>query len=266
VIDFHCHLDLYRAPFEVADEAQRLGVGVLSVTTTPSAWGGTSRIANDRSVVKTALGLHPQLAQERKHELPMFDRYIAETRFVGEVGLDGSAECLTSWADQIAVFEHILRACDEAGDKIVSIHSRRAAGPVLELLERFGGIRAPILHWFSGTRAELKRAVDRGCWFSIGPAMLAGTKGRSLLAEMPRERIVLETDGPFAHFRKSALRPWDVTLACRLLSKVWAVDYDHAEHKVRKNETLLLAPRDANMEGAAEWPVSHSPRPRGAKE
>ncbi len=241
MIDFHCHLDLYPAPFKVADEIQRLGVGVLSVTTTPSAWGGTSRIANDRSMIKTALGLHPQLAQERKHELRTFDRYLENTKFVGEVGLDGSPEYRSSWSDQIMVFDHILRACDEAGDKIISIHSRRAATPVLELLEKFGGIRDPILHWFSGTQVELRRAVDRGCWFSVGPAMLAGIKGRSLVTEMPHDRILLETDGPFAQFQKSALHPWDVTVACRLLSKVWGTDYNHAESKMRKNENLLLA-------------------------
>jgi hypothetical protein len=67
------------------------------------------------------------------------------------------------------VFDHVLRSCEEAEDKIVSIHSRRAAAPVLDSLDRFGGVRAPILHWFSGTRPELGRAADRGCWFSVGP-------------------------------------------------------------------------------------------------
>ncbi|KAA0114397.1 Qat anti-phage system TatD family nuclease QatD [Mycolicibacterium sp. P9-22] len=240
MIDFHCHLDLYRTPHEVAEEAHRLGVGVLSVTTTPSAWPGTYRLSEGRSTIKTALGLHPQLANERKHELRLFDRYLPDATFVGEVGLDGSPEHRSSWSDQELVFDHVLRSCEEAQDKIVSIHSRRAAGAVLDSLDKFGGIRAPILHWFSGTRAELRRAVGRGCWFSVGAAMLAGAKGRALVHEMPRDRVLLETDGPFAQVNRNALRPIDVAIACRSLADLWSTDYEDAELMIGKNERTLL--------------------------
>lgn len=240
MIDFHCHLDLYPNPHEVAEEAERRGIGILSVTTTPSAWPGTSRLAVGRSTIKTALGLHPQLASQRKQELRLFDRYLPDAAFVGEVGLDGSPEHRTSWADQASVFDHVLQSCAEAGNKIISIHSRRAAGPVLDSLDRFHGVRSPVLHWFSGTRAELRRAVARGCWFSVGPAMLAGAKGRALVHEMPRHRVLLETDGPFARANRRALRPTDATIACQAFADLWSTDYETAELTVRKNERLLL--------------------------
>ncbi|KAF0957677.1 Qat anti-phage system TatD family nuclease QatD [Rhodococcus sp. T7] len=241
MIDFHCHLDLYPNPSEMADEVQRRKVGVLSVTTTPSAWAGTSRLARDRTVIRTALGLHPQLAGERIHELKAFDRYVADTRFIGEVGLDGAPECRSFWSQQTRVFEHILHACSEAGDKVVSVHSRRAATPVLDLLDRFERVRMPILHWFSGSRTELRRAVERDCWFSVGPAMLAGAKGRALVAAMPRERVLLETDGPFAQLRRAALQPWDVAIACQSLSEVWGTDASETGRIISGNESTLLA-------------------------
>lgn len=240
MIDFHCHLDLYPNPSEIADELQQRGIGVLSVTTTPSAWTGTARLGEARPVIRTALGLHPQLASERRHELELFDRHFGETRFIGEVGLDGSPELRSSWAQQTDVFEHILKACDEAGDKVLSIHSRRAAKPVLDLLDSVEKVRFPVLHWFSGTRAELDRAITRGCWFSVGPAMLAGAKGRALVSAMPRDRVLLETDGPFAQVRRVPLNPWDITLACRSLSTVWEMEYADTAEAVRRNENLLL--------------------------
>jgi TatD DNase family protein len=241
VIDFHCHLDLYHRPSETIDEAQRRGIGILSVTTTPSAWAGTSRLAHGHSAIRTALGLHPQLADERRHELKDFDLHLGETRFVGEVGLDGSPEFRSTWAQQVKVFEHILNACSEVRDKVLSIHSRRAATSVLDLLDRFDSVRFPILHWFSGGHTELHRAIDRGCWFSVGPAMLAGAKGRALVAAMPRDRVLLETDGPFVQLRRAALQPWDVGLACRSLSDVWSIDYAEVERIIRNNESSLLA-------------------------
>ena len=70
----------------------RLGIYVLSVTTTASAWEGTAALAHGCPRIRTALGMHPQLAHERKHELPLFQRLIEKTDYVGEVGLDGSRE------------------------------------------------------------------------------------------------------------------------------------------------------------------------------
>ena len=71
--------------------------------------------------------------------------------------------------------------------------------------------------------------------------MLAGAKGRSLVAAMPRNRILLETDGPFAQLHRVALEPWDIAVACLSLSNVWNVDYPEAESIIRRNEVALLA-------------------------
>jgi TatD DNase family protein len=114
VIDFHCHLDLYPNPQAVRDECVRRGLYVLSVTTTPSAWGGTSALAARTQRIRTGLGLHPQLAHERQSELPLFDRFLPETRYIGEIGLDGSPEFRTNWQSQIVVFEQILAKCKAA--------------------------------------------------------------------------------------------------------------------------------------------------------
>lgn len=242
MIDFHCHLDLYQSPPAVADESQRRGVGLLSITTTPSAWSGTARLAEGRSAIRTAIGLHPQLAGQRKHELALFDRYLANTPFVGEVGLDGSPECRPFWGDQLEVFDHVLQACSAGDEKVISIHSRRAAKDVLDQLDRYDRIKTPILHWFSGSRSQLERAVGRGCWFSVGPAMLAGAKGRDLVADMPNDKVLLETDGPFAQVRRQGLNPWDITAALGPIAELWGVTVHEAQQRIEANERALLTP------------------------
>lgn len=242
MIDFHCHLDLYRSPSAVADESQRRGVGVLSVTTTPSAWNGTARLAEGRSVIRTAIGLHPQLAGQRKHELALFDTYLARTPFVGEVGLDGSPECRTFWEDQLEVFDHVLRACSVGDEKVISIHSRRAVKDVLDQLDRYARITTPVLHWFSGSHSQLERAIARRCWFSVGPAMLAGAKGRDLVSSMPNDKIVLETDGPFAQVRRQGLNPWDIATVLGPIAELWGMSEREAKKQIEANERALLAP------------------------
>jgi TatD DNase family protein len=241
MIDFHCHLDLYPDPVEMVREARSREMFVLSVTTTPTAFEGTSALASDAPRIRTALGLHPQLAHERKGELALFDELVSTTRYVGEVGLDGGPEFKRYWCDQQFVFDRILNACSTAGGRILSIHSRRAAGQVLDALERHPGAGVPVLHWFSGTRRELKRAVAMGCWFSVGPAMLAGEKGRALAAEMPQEKVLTETDGPFAQLDGRAACPWDAKGAIAALSAVWGKSELEIEARLLSNLKALVS-------------------------
>lgn len=242
MIDFHCHIDLYPAPADVAQICADRGIYVLSVTTTPSAWKITSSLAGRRT--QTALGLHPQLAYERKSELALFDKLLPKTSYVGEIGLDGAPEFRKSWQDQCDVFEHILRSCEDAGGRIMSIHSRRAASAVLDRIESYPRSGTPVLHWFSGSNKELDRAIDCGCWFSVGPAMLAGERGRKLAARMPRERMLTESDGPFASIDGRSLQPWDVSIAEANLANLWKVSQKEVASNLQENLRILAKRAD----------------------
>lgn len=241
MIDFHCHLDLYPDPQGIARACADHGVRVLSVTTTPSAWLQTSALAD--SLSWTALGLHPQLAHERNIELGLFDDLITRTRYVGEVGLDGGPEFRAHRRDQSAVFEHILQACARAGGRTMSVHSRRAADAVLDGLEAHPGAGTCVLHWFSGSQRELKRAIELKCWFSVGPAMLNGKRGRTLAALMPRDRILTESDGPFARIDHRSILPWEVGRAVKILSDLWGSDVEETQLTLNDNLQRLTEGR-----------------------
>ena len=219
MIDFHCHLDLYPEPHRIASICSEHGLYVLSVTTTPSAWTVTSTLAQDRT--RTALGLHPQLAHERKTELGLFDELLPHTRYVGEIGLDGAPEFREYWRDQLTVFNHVLDSCAHFGGRIMSIHSRHASKAVLDVLEAHTGAGIAILHWFSGSLRDLERAIAMDCWFSVGPAMLRSDRGKMLVARMPRERILTESDGPFAQINRRSILPWEVSRAVTVLADLW---------------------------------------------
>lgn len=239
MIDFHCHLDLYPDPRRVAGDCQSRKVYVLSVTNTPSAWAGTAALVREEARIRTALGLHPQIAHERKGELKLFERLIQETPYVGEIGLDGSPEFRGHGSDQVTAFTRILEVCASAGGRVLSIHSRRAAKPVLDLLAKCQDAGTPILHWFSGTFRELSRAVGLGCWFSVGPAMLAGDKGRALVAKMPRDRVLTETDGPFVQVDGKPAMPWDSVRAEAGLAEVWGEPLEEVQRRLVGNLRVI---------------------------
>jgi TatD DNase family protein len=246
VIDFHAHLDLYPDPIATIRECVDRNLFVLSVTTTPSAWSGTAALSKNAARIRTAIGLHPQIAQERQRELPLFEELLPRTRYVGEIGLDGGPEFKSTWDVQRRVFDEILRMCGAAGGRIMTIHSRRAATPVLDSLAARSEAGLAVLHWFSGSRRELQRAIDQGCWFSVGPAMLAGEKGRAMTAIMPPERILTESDGPFAQIDGRPLFPWDTNTAESTLANIWGISVEESRHQLMENLRRLTthAPPD----------------------
>lgn len=241
MIDFHCHLDLFENPDAVASECEKAGVYVLSVTTTPKAWRKTSGLAKNRKHIRTALGLHPQLAHERSGELPLLEAFLGETRYVGEIGLDGSPAYRSHAEIQLKVFERVLSASRNGGGRIFTIHSRGAAEAVISTLHRHQCCSTAVLHWFSGTRTELDTATALGCWFSVGPAMLRSEKGRQLAARMPRDRLLTETDGPFAQDGKRPLMPPDVRMAVTQIAKLWSTSEQDVERQLNINLKELLS-------------------------
>lgn len=241
MIDFHCHLDLFENPQEVAVACEEAGIYVLSVTTTPKAWPKTAALAKGKRHIRTALGLHPELAHERYNEVSLLERLLDETRYVGEIGLDGSPAHRPHAEIQLKVFERILACSQDRGGRIFTIHSRRAADAVIESLRKHKCGPTAVLHWFSGSQGQLKSAISLDCWFSVGPAMLRSEKGKALAAGMPRDRILTETDGPFARSGKRPLTPADVQVAAIELASLWSVTKAEAEAQIRTNLRDLLS-------------------------
>lgn len=206
LIDYHCHLDLYpnyEEQFRACNENQ---IATLAVTTIPRAWPRNKELAGCSPMVRVGVGLHPQLAAEHAQELGLFEKYLRETRYVAEVGLDAGPAYYSTYGLQKEVFEDILRLCSKAGGKILSVHAVRATRDVLKMVEAHltGTTSRVVLHWFTGSASEAREAAELGCYFSINQSMLEKPTAARLLAAMPRERLLTETDGPFT---KTANRP-----------------------------------------------------------
>lgn len=240
MIDFHCHLDLFDDPHQVAADCEKAGIYVLSVTTTPKAWAKTSGLARGKRYIRTALGLHPELAHERCGEVSLLERLLDETRYIGEIGLDGSPAHRSHAEVQLKVFERILGSAQDRGGRIYTIHSRGAADAVVTSLQKHRCGPTAVLHWFSGSKSELKSAIALDCWFSVGPAMLRSEKGKALAAQMPRGRVLTETDGPLARSGKRPLTPADVRVAAAELAVLWSVTEAEAVAQIKRNLKELL--------------------------
>ena len=250
MIDFHCHIDLYRNAKAIIEEADSRGTYILAVTTTPKAWTGTKQLIGNRKRIRVALGLHPELVPERHNEVALLEHYLPDTRYVGEIGLDGSSHMRGSFDLQERILIRILKACEADGRKIISLHSRRAANGVIDALLQAPKSGTPILHWFSGSNKELDRAISAGCWFSVGPLMLKSAKGRKLVELMPAGRVITETDAPFAQIDGEPLMPWDVLRTYPQLAEIWQCSVEEVASRLRRNLQALLSSDSALLSAA----------------
>jgi len=246
-VDFHCHLDLYPDHRELIQQCEAWKIATLAITTTPKAFERNVELAMGSPHVMVALGLHPQLVAQRADELALFERLLLNTSFVGEVGLDAGSKFYASFDNQQRIFERILRACDEQGGKILSIHSVRAVSKVLKHLElslRTGSC-IPVMHWFTGTRGEAKRAAALGCYFSINSEMIRTPKMHSLLASLPIGRILTETDGPFVEVNGRPTRPTDIPETVKGFAKLRNMSDEEMASQVAQNLVELLAMKNS---------------------
>lgn len=244
LVDTHCHVDLYPDGAAVIAECEARRIATVAVTNAPAVFRACQTLVAGKRYIRPALGLHPELAHQRQGELALFRDLLPGTRFVGEVGLDFTTPDAEVRKAQVHVFEEVLGACAAVGDKVLTVHSRRAAQDVVDRIGANYPARV-VLHWFSGSNRVLRQAVGYGCFFSVNPAMIRSESGRRIIAAVPPERVLTESDGPFAVVEGRPTRPTDMRGLVQNLAAVWAVDEGKAEELISRTFRELIPSRAA---------------------
>lgn len=240
--DFHCHIDLYPDPVSIISQCERSSIVTLAVTTTPQAWLQNKEWADSFDFVFPAVGLHPELVGERFHELELLEQYLRDSPLIGEVGLDGSPKYRNSWEKQKEVFARVLQTAQKLGNRVISIHSRRAAKEVVDMIET---LTTPdrvlcILHWFSGSEAVAQKAISLGCYFSVNGQMIGSRHGATIARNLPYDSILTETDGPFSIEDKRKSIPTDILMTAERLSDLREVSREEMNSILLNNSEQLF--------------------------
>lgn len=202
LVDSHTHIDAgeFDADREaVLDRARRAGVTRQLVAGIDAAgWPKLREVCAAAPGLFPAYGLHPLfLAQHRAEHLHELRGWLERERplALGECGLDYYVEDLDR-ADQARYFEAQLALATEMGLPVI-VHARRAVEEVILTLREFDGLRG-VVHSFSGSRQQAEQLWERGFLLGIGgPVTYARAKRlRRLVADMPIEYLLLETDSP----------------------------------------------------------------------
>lgn len=240
LVDAHCHIDLFERPAEIVAEAERHKVYTIAVTNAPFVFRHTAELVAGCRYVRAAAGMHPELVATHGKQVEMLRPLIKETRYVGEIGLDYTTTDEKARCAQREVLSRILGWCAEDENKILTLHSRRAAADVISAIGDSFACRA-ILHWFTGSPKEVERAAACGFYFSVNSAMIQSEKGKSLIARMPIERVLTESDGPFVKFSGKVAKLANVGHATEVLSTLWKLSIEETRRTIFENFRSILA-------------------------
>jgi len=219
LFDTHFHLDLQTNRIASIREIEEHQIYTIAVTNLPDLYRrGLEQVAS--KYIRLALGFHPELIQQFANQIPLMWDYLPTSRYIGEVGLDFCNP--KSKREQILFFSELIDRCRYDSKKIISIHSRRAVKEVLEIIGSNFRFK-PILHWYSGNKADLIRAIDNGFYFSVNHLMMNSRNFRNLLSLIPNERILLETDSPFVDISTTHSNYLN-TLICMLENEKRGID------------------------------------------
>lgn len=214
LFDTHFHLDLQKDRAAAIRQIEEQRIYTIAVTNLPDLYRKEKTEVASK-YIRYALGFHPELVHQFPSQIPLMWELLPEARYIGEVGLDFVDASFRK--EQEAFFSELVERCRYDRSKIITIHSRKAVKQVLDIVGTNFRFK-PILHWFSGSKDELIKAIEASFYISVNSAMVKSIKFQGLLSLIPSERLLLETDSPFTnlcHSHSEALREVKETLEGR---------------------------------------------------
>jgi TatD DNase family protein len=146
------------------------------------------------------MGIHPCEVDSSRHEEE--DRLIEvcgsdEFIGVGETGLDYYWS--TDFIEQQKESLHVHCQVAKAVNKPIVLHNREATDDLLDIIEQEqDGSLTGVWHCFTGSQEEGERALDLGLHLGVGGVATFKNAGvGAVVAKMPLDRLILETDAPY---------------------------------------------------------------------
>ena len=250
IFDSHAHYDSEQ--FNEDREALLLSMeanGVGTIVNSGASWDSVTEVvelAQKYPFMYAAVGVHPDEVGDLSDE--RFEYMKAQCQkekvvAVGEIGLDyywdnESHDVQKKW------FIKQLELAREL-DLPVIIHSRDAAADTLEIMKEYGqGLRG-VIHCFSYSIELAREYVKMGFHIGIGGVVTFknGRKLKEIAAEIPLDRILLETDCPYlapVPFRGKRNDSSYISYVAKEIADLRGISYEEVLAQTEKNGKELF--------------------------
>ena len=236
LIDTHFHLDFYREHRYWYDQINAMKQYTLCVTNSPEIYCACKKIYSETRYVKFALGYNPQVCSEMVLSRQAFLSELAKAKYIGEVGLDFSPKHIGTKIKQVDAFEFICRSV-AGSSKLLTVHSRNAEKDVFDIMAR-NEIKRAIIHWYTGNLENMQKFIRAGYYFSVNSNMCTTSRGKRIISEIPLDKILVESDGPFTKVRTHKYNPVNLQDIYSILAATISVQ--NIENRVYENFNRLL--------------------------
>ena len=205
IFDTHAHYD-DRSFDEDRDEllASLKDNGVGTVINVGASWRGCEAavdLSHKWDFIYAAVGLHPDevgcLDDQTMEQLKKWAMEEQKVVAIGEIGLDYHNDVEPHDVQQ-EWFVRQMELANEVGLPI-AVHSRDAAQDTWDLVSAHKGDARGVIHAFSASAEMAKRYIDLGYYIGMGGVVTFknGKKAKEVIAQIPLEYVILETDAPY---------------------------------------------------------------------
>jgi TatD DNase family protein len=204
LVDSHCHLDFPELAAELPQLVERMGkadvAAALCAGVTLERFPAVLEIARRYSNIYAAVGVHPDTRDGAEPDVETLVRLANDPKVVaiGETGLDYyRLEGDLEWQRQR--FRVHIEAARRCGKPLI-IHTRAAKADTLRIVEEASaGEVGGVFHCFTEDRETAWKAVEMGFHISFSGIVTFknAVELKAVAAELPLERILVETDSPY---------------------------------------------------------------------
>jgi TatD DNase family protein len=270
-------LDMHAHPCHAGGAPIIPDTRVFAVSVTPEEWATETQVFQDPGTI-WGLGLHPWWLQNEKALEPFFAE-LDRSSAVGEIGLDYTGHAPLSADAQRAVLSDILDH-PATRDRLVNLHALLAYDDMVALLAEHPTPGA-LIHWYCDPDLRLlDRAIEQDIFFTVNDAMFAIEEQGQIIADLPRERVFVESDAPYIErdtglVADGGLLPWveagdppedvarrlrsgEVARTERSLAQLWGVSPEDVRLQMWSNLAELESRLAVRPFGAAEVLAAHA--------
>lgn len=161
---------------------------------------------------------------------------------IGECGLDFN-RMFSPKEQQLAAFAAQVQLAVDLGLPLF-VHENEAHADLMAILSKVAPGKLPplVVHCFTGKREELVAYVEAGFYIGLTGFVCKEERGRDVRAMIPlipRDKLLLETDGPFMHPaqqpRGERCEPRHMVDVARTVAEAWGVDIVEAAAQTSAN-------------------------------
>lgn len=242
MIDSHCHVDFKEYNKNREEVMGRAQEKLCAIINSGASLGGNRRTLKLKEeypkFAHATLGFHPHNAVKAdqsiiEQSLNEIIENIDNTVALGESGLDfHDLQGEESKKRQKKLFLEFINLAIQY-EKPLVIHARDAEGVALEMVNK--NVDRVIFHCYGGDAETARAIVDEGYYISISTIISFSKHHQKLVAEIPLEYMLTETDSPYLSPFKGRNEPAYVEEVVKEVARIKELTCDEVDRATEKN-------------------------------